>query len=51
MCPLFKNGDRRVKGNYRGVVLLAMGSKVLARVSAKRMRLWTEHMNLMDENQ
>ena len=26
MCPLFKKGDRREKGNYRGVVLLAMGA-------------------------
>ena len=48
MCPLFKKGDRR--GNYRGVVLLAMGSRVLARVCAKRMRWWAEHLNLMDEN-
>ena len=51
MCPLFKKGDWIVKGNYRGVVLLAMGSRVLARVCAKRMRWWAEHMNLMDENQ
>ena len=41
MCPLFKKGDRRVKGNYRGMVLLAMGSRVLARVCAKWMRWWT----------
>ena len=51
MCPLFKKGNRRMKGNYRGVVLLAMGSRVLARVCAKRMRWWSEHMNLMHENQ
>ena len=38
MCPLFKKGDRREKGNYRGVVLLAMGSRMLARVCAKMMR-------------
>ena len=50
-CPLFKNGDRREKGNYRRFVLLAMGSRVLARVCAKRMRWWSEHLNLMDENQ
>ena len=48
MCPLFKKGDRREKeGNYRGVVLLAMGS----RVCEKRMRWWGEHVNLMDENE
>ena len=51
LCPLFKKGDRREKGNYRGFVLLAMGSRVLARVCAKRMRWWAEHLNLMDENQ
>ena len=32
-------------------MLLAMGSRVLARVCAKRMRWWAEHLNLMDENQ
>ena len=32
-------------------MLLAMGSRVLARVCAKRMRWWAEHMNLIDENQ
>ena len=51
MCPLFRKRDRREKGNYRGVVLLAMGSRVLARVCAKRMRWWGEHLNLIDENQ
>ena len=51
MCPLFIKGDMREKGNYRGVVLLAMGSRVLARVCTKRMRWWAEHLNLMNENQ
>ena len=45
MCSLFKKGDRREKGNYRGVVLLAMGSRVLARVCAKKMRWWAEHFD------
>ena len=49
MCHMFKN--RREKGNYRGVVLLAMGNRVLEKVYAKRMRWWAEHLNLMDENQ
>jgi len=51
IAPLFKKGDRSVPGNYRGVCLLAMGSRVLARVIAKRLRWWAEHMELMDENQ
>ena len=28
-----------------------MGSRVLARVCAKRMRWWAEHLNFMNENQ
>ena len=40
MCPLFKKGDRRVKGNYRGIVLPAMGSRVLERACANRRRWW-----------
>ena len=51
ICPLYKKGDRMVKGNYRGVCLLAMGSRILARVCAKRLRWWAEYMELMDENQ
>ena len=31
-------------------MLLAMGSSVLARMCAKRMRWWAEHMNLMNES-
>ena len=42
MCPLFMKVDRRVKGNYRGVVLLAMLSRVLARAYVKRMRWWNQ---------
>ena len=51
LCPLFKKGNIREKENYSGDVLLAMGSRVIVRVGAKRMRWWSEHMNLMDENQ
>ena len=51
MCPLFKKGDRMDRGNYRGVCLLAMGSRILARVLSKRLRWWAEHLDLMDESQ
>ena len=37
MVPLFKKGDREDRNNYRGVVLLAMASRILARVLAKRL--------------
>ena len=51
IVPLFKKGDREDPGNYRGVCLLAMGSRILARVIAKRLSWWTEHLGLLDENQ
>ena len=49
--PIFKKGDREVEGNYRGVVMLAMGSRILARVLATRLRWWTEPLQLLDDNQ
>ena len=51
MVPLFKKGNRDVANNYRGICLLAMGSRVLARVIAKRLSWWTERLGLLDENQ
>lgn len=51
MIPLFKKGDRNDSNNYRGVCLLAMGSRILARVVPSRLRWWAEHMNLVDDNQ
>ena len=49
MVPLFK-GARGVN-NYRGVCLLAMGSKILDRVIAKRLNVWAEKRGILDENQ
>ena len=51
MIPIYKKSDRSERGNYRGVVLLAMGSRILARVIASRTRWWAEKLSLMDENQ
>ena len=39
IVPLFKKGDRKCVNNYRGVCLLSMCSRVLARVIAKRVSL------------
>ena len=39
------------EGTTRGIVLLAMGSRILARVIATRIRLWAEKLDLLDENQ
>ena len=51
MIPLFKKGDRSVPGNYRGVCLLSMCSRILARVIAKRVSAWAEGLGLLDDNQ
>ena len=52
VVPLYKGkGDRDDPGNYRGVCLLAMGSRILARVLANRLRQWAEGMGLLDDNQ
>ena len=50
MVPLHKKGDRIDKNNYRGVCLLAMASKVLGRVMTGRLRWWSEHLSLTDDN-
>ena len=51
IIPLFKKGDKNDRNNYRGVCLLAMGSRILGKIMAERLRWWAEFMNLTDENQ
>ena len=49
---LFKKGDRNECGNYRGVCLLSMLSrKKLARILGKHLRIWTEKLQVLDQNQ
>ena len=51
VVPLFKKGDRNNPGNYRGVCLLSMASRILARIMANRLRIWAEKLQLLDDNQ
>ena len=51
VIPLHKKGDINDCNKYRGVVLLAMGSRILARILADRVRIWSEKMGLLDEEQ
>ena len=52
VVPLYKGkGDRNNPNNYRGVCLLSMGSRIVARIAARRLREWAENMGLLDENQ
>ena len=51
MVALHKKGNINIPNNYRGVCLLAMGSRILARVIANRLRFWAEDMDLLDDEQ
>jgi hypothetical protein len=51
MIPLFKKGDRQNPGNYRGICLLSMASRIIARIVATRLRNWAEGNGIMGENQ
>ena len=49
--PLHKKGDRKNPNNYRGVCLLPIQSRILARISATRLRNWAEDIGALGENQ
>ena len=48
---LHKKGDRNDVINYRGVCLLAMGSRILAKFLSKKLRNSAECLGLLDDNQ
>ena len=50
--PLYKmKGDKEDPNNYRGVCLLSMGSRIVARIAANRLKMWSEDMGVLDDNQ
>ena len=51
VISLHKKGDRNNPNNFRGVFLLAMGSRIQARIISNRLRIWSEDMELVDDNQ
>ena len=51
VIPLHKKGDRKNPHNYRGICLLPMLSRILARILATRLRKWAEDIDALDENQ
>ena len=51
VIPLFKKGERDDPNNYREVCLLSLGSRILARITAVRISLWAEDMQLLDDDQ
>ena len=51
IVPLHKKGNINDANNFRGVCLLSMASRILARVIANRLRTWSEELQVLDENQ
>ena len=51
VIPLHKKGDRDDPNKYRGVCLLALASRIVARIMADRVRLWSEALGLLDDDQ
>ena len=51
VVPLFKKGQRDDINNYRGICLLSMASRILARILASRLRQWAEAVGVLGENQ
>ena len=51
MVPLHKKGDRKEISNYRGVCLLSMVSRILARIMAKRWRSWIDDIGYIGDTQ
>ena len=51
IVPQFKKGDRNNPTNYRGICLLSMGRRVIARIVSTRVGKWSEEMELVDDNQ
>ena len=51
IIPLHKKGDKADMNNFRGVCLLPIMSRILARILATRLRKWAEATGALDENQ
>ena len=51
IVPLHKKGAKDNPDNFRGVCLLSMVSRILARVLTSRLRDWSEKHGALDDNQ
>ncbi len=49
IIPLHKKGERSDKNNYRGICLLSLGVKIIARIVSARLQEWSEQ--IIDESQ
>ena len=51
IISLHKKGDEKDMNNFRGVCLLPIMSRILARILATKLRNWAEATGALDENQ
>ena len=51
IIPLHKKGDKKDMSNFRGICLLPITSRILARILVTRLRNWAEATGALDGNQ
>ena len=51
ILPLFKKGDRNNPGNYRGISLCDISSKIYSTIINRRLQAWVEENNITGEHQ
>ena len=51
IIPLHKKGAKQKPDNYRGLCLLSIINRILARVPTLRLRNWSENFGALDDNQ
>jgi len=51
ILPLYKDGDREVAVNYRGITLLSNVGKVFVAVIGKRLTKWCEQKGIFEQEQ
>ena len=51
IVPLFKKGKKDDLNNYKGVCLLPLASRLIARILATRLREWSEAIGVLGETQ
>ncbi|KAM3965852.1 uncharacterized protein ACR2FA_000180 [Aphomia sociella] len=51
VCPIFKGGDKMLPTNYRSISLLSSLSKVIERITNKRLVYYLERHNILGDNQ
>ena len=51
IVPIFKEGDKEVASNYRGITLLSIVGKLFATIVEKRLSKWCEDRKIFEQEQ